>query len=172
MAHRVIRPQILLHHALLTGDVETIDQLCRRQGPEFVRMDQDPDELTALHHAAAGGLEELAIYLLAPPVNANPRAAHVNQFTPLHAAAMHGHTSICKRLLALGADVNAQTDPQKYAPLHSAAFAGHLDTLRLLLRYRADRSLLNYRGETPAGTAMRTGQLAAVELLDAARHVA
>jgi ankyrin repeat protein len=85
---------------------------------------------------------------------------------------MHGHTSICERLLALGADVNAQTDPQKYAPLHSAAFAGHVETLRLLLEHGADRSLLNYRGETPAATAKRTGQWAAVELLLAARSVA
>jgi ankyrin repeat protein len=80
---------------------------------------------------------------------------------------MQGHAGVCEVLLQTGADVNVQTNPQGYAPLHSAAFAGHIDAIRVLLAHGADRNLLNYRSERPADTARRTGQLAAVEVLEA-----
>jgi uncharacterized protein len=54
-----------------------------------------------------------------------------------------------------------------YLPLHSAAFAGHLATIGLLLERGANRVLQNYRGETPAETAHRTGQHAAAAMIEA-----
>jgi cytohesin len=153
--------------AAKAGDVVTLTRLVAEHGPQAARLDDDPEELTALHWAAASGVVGAVNYLLAAPVLADPRAARNNHFTPLHSAAMFGHAAVCESLLNAGADVNAQTRPQGYAPLHSAAFAGHVEAIRVLLAHGANRGLLNYRGERPADTARRTGQAEAVDLLEA-----
>jgi len=154
-------------NAAVSGDVAMLNSLVASHGPGAVRLDRDPAELTALHLASASGNVEAVRLLLAPPVNADPRAARNNNFTPLHAAAMQGHAAICELLIGAGADPNVQTNPQGYAPLHSAAFAGHIDTIRVLLAHGADRTLMNYRNEQPRDTAQRTGQTDAVRLLNA-----
>lgn len=156
----------LVQHAALAGDAAALAQLVAAHGAAAVRHDGDPAQLTALHWAAASGDVNAVRFLLAPPVEADPRAARVNNFTPLHSAAMQGHADVCAELIAAGADVNHQTDPQRYAPLHSAAFAGHVAALRVLLAHGADRELVNYRQERPADTARRTGQTEAAKLLE------
>ena len=158
-------PSDELVEAIYAADMANVERLKNKYGPALLRMDDDPGQITSLHHAAAAGHPDLVLYLLAPPINANPRATHENKFTPLHAASMHGHASICQTLIQVGANVNAQTDPQLYAPLHSAAFAGHIDAIKVLLHNGADPSLQNYRNETPAATAKRTGELDAYNLL-------
>ena len=156
-----------LKTAAITGDVAALKQLTDAHGGTIVRLDTDPAELTSLHWAAASGNVEAVRFMLAPPVGADPGAARNNNFTPLHSAAMQGHAAACELLLAAGAGVNIQTDPQRYAPLHSAAFAGHIDAIRVLLDHGADRGLVNYRNERPADTARRTGQEEAARVLEA-----
>jgi ankyrin repeat protein len=153
--------------AATAGDVAELARLVAVHGPAAIRADGDPQELSTLHLAAAAGQLEAVKYLLSPAVGADPRAARINNFTPLHSAAMKGHTAVCEILLRAGAEVNVQTDPQGYAPLHSAAFAGHLGAIRVLLEHGADRGLVNYRAERPADTARRQGQTEAAQLLDA-----
>jgi cytohesin len=153
--------------AAMAGDVAALRQLVAAHGGPAVRLDGDPAELTALHWAAASGSLEAVRFLLASPVGADPRAARNNNFTPLHAAAMQGHAAVCEALLAAGAGVNVQTEPQGYAPLHSAAYAGHVEAIRVLRAHGANRELVNYRGERPADTARRTGQAEAVRVLEA-----
>jgi uncharacterized protein len=149
------------------GDLQLLRTLAAAYGTAVVSLEQNSEELTTLHHAAAAGRLEVVLYLLSPAIRANARAAHANRWTALHAAAMHGHTDICRALLDAGADIDAHTEPQMYVPLHSAAFAGHLATIGLLLERGANRGLQNYRGETPAETAHRTGQHEAGALIEA-----
>jgi ankyrin repeat protein len=151
--------------AAAAGDVTALASVVAAEGPASVRLDDDPDQFTALHLAAGAGHTEAVRYLLSPAVSADVGAARINNFTPLHSAAMKGHAAVCEALLAAGASVNVQTVPQGYAPLHSAAFAGHLDAIRVLLAHGADPTLVNYRNERPADTAERQGQTAAVQLL-------
>jgi ankyrin repeat protein len=153
-----------LKRAIAAGDLATIIGYTRDFGPACLQLDGS-GELTALHYAAAAGHTGLVLYLLAPPIDADARAARGNQFTPLHAAAMNGHSSVCAALIKMGANVNAQTEPQGYAPLHSAAFGGHVEAIRVLLANGADAALLNYRKESPADTAARAGQRAAQAML-------
>jgi cytohesin len=153
--------------AATAGDVAALRQLVATHGGPAVRLDGNPAELTALHWAAASGCVEAVRLLLAPPVEADPRAARMNHFTPLHSAAMQGYAAACEMLIGAGAQVNVQTDPQGYAPLHSAAFAGHVAAIWVLLAHGADRALVNYRGERPADTARRTGQMEAAGVLEA-----
>ena len=158
-------PKDAILRAATSGEVATLTRLVADHGAAAVRLDGDPEELTALHLAAAAGQLAAVEYLLSPAVGADPRAARINNFTPLHSAAMKGHAAVCEVLLGAGAGVNVQTDPQKYAPLHSAAFAGHLAAIRVLLAHGGDRTLTNYRGERPADTAKRQGESEAAQLL-------
>ena len=152
--------------AAVTGDVNLMSRLVASGCVAAVRGDDGAD-LTALHLAANAGHVDLVRYLLSDEVKADPCALRGNRFTPLHAAAMSGRTTVCELLLGAGASVDAQTSPQGYAPLHSAAFAGHLDTVKALLRGGANRQVLNYRGETPEATARRSNQFDVANLLAA-----
>ena len=104
--------------AAVAGDAAALTQLVAAHGGPAIRADDDPAELTALHWAAASGNVEAVRFLLGPSVGADPRAARMNNFTPLHSAAMQGHAAVCELLLQAGAEVNVQTNPQGYAPLH------------------------------------------------------
>src|SRR5262245_25888474 len=92
------------------GDVTALAELVATHGAATVRMDDNPEELTALHWAAASGVVEAVEYLLSSPVLADARAARRNRFTPLHSAAMFGHDAVCEILLRVGADADAQTE--------------------------------------------------------------
>ena len=144
--------------AAARGDVDALRNLLQSSSPDTVRADNDPHELSALHLAAAGGHLDAMRFLLSPEVDSEPNCTRINNFAPLHSAAMHGHTAACELLLDAGADANTQTDPQGYAPLHSASFGGHVDTVRLLIARGGDPSLRNYRDEQPIDTAKRQNQ--------------
>lgn len=128
---------------------------------------EDPDVLTTLHFAAASGSLDAVRFLCSDAVGADVSAARNNNFTPLHAAAMNGHLEVCRVLLEAGASPNVQTEPQGYVPLHSAAWAGHIGVIEVLLAAEARTDLRNHRGETPAQTALRQGNSAAAQRLQA-----
>lgn len=158
-------PKDEILQAATSGDVTTLIRVLSTEGAVALRMDEDPDELTTLHHAAAAGQLEVVKYLLSSPVESDPCATRINNFTPLHSAAMNGHAAVCETLLRAGAEVNVQTVPQGYTPLHSAGFAGHLEVLNVLLAHGGDRTLVNYRNERPSATAKRQNQSEAAKLL-------
>ena len=57
--------------------------------------------------------------------------------TPLHWAALYGHTDIARFFIDKGADVNT-TDDEGYNPLHLAAKEGNSDTVKVLISAGAD----------------------------------
>lgn len=152
-----------LKQAAFSGNLQQIQALYKAYGAKNICIDADLQELTTLHWAAAAGHLEVVRFLISDQVKADPCAARINNFTPLHSAAMHGHADICEELLAVGANVNIQTEPQGYAPLHSAAFAGHLKAIKVLLVHGANLNLRNYRNERPVDTAQRQNQWEAVD---------
>ena len=79
---------------------------------------------------------------------------------------MNGFTSIVELLIEKGANVNVQTDPQKYAPVHSASFGGHLETIKVLVNNGADLNLRNYRNELPIDTAKRQNQMETIKYFE------
>lgn len=67
-------------------------------------------------------------------------------WTPLHLAAQLGRAEECRRLVAAGAEVNAQ-DAEGYTPLMLAAEKCSVETCRALLELGADPNLTDAQGE-------------------------
>lgn len=148
------------------NDNEEFLKIATEIGVEKIKCNSIPEELASIHWAAGAGNIEIVKYLLSDEVNENPSLTRGNNFSPLHAASMNGFTKIVELLIEKGANVNVQTDPQKYAPIHSASFGGHLETIKVLLVNGADLNLRNYRNELPIDTAKRQNQLETIKYFE------
>jgi ankyrin repeat protein len=76
----------------------------------------------------------------------------------LHLAAWHDQTSIAKRLIALGVDVNAKNE-SGYTPLHEAVRFGNRECAGLLLEHGADVNIADNNNDKPLETAIYFGYL-------------
>jgi ankyrin repeat protein len=84
--------------------------------------------------------------------------------TPLHWAAMNGHTDIAQLLIANRADVNVQVQDGA-TPLITASVFGHMEIVQLLLANGSDVKLRNNDGMTALHAAADKGYKDIVELL-------
>ena len=84
--------------------------------------------------------------------------------TPLQLASAIGSPEDLRKLIALGANPNAQ-DNASWTALHFAAEAGNTESIRLLLKNGANRSLRNEYQKTPADLAHDAGHQDAETLL-------
>lgn len=57
-----------------------------------------------------------------------------------------------RALVKAGADINALTEDGR-TPLFQAAFLGHLDCVKALVELKADATIANNEGKTPADVA-------------------
>jgi len=76
-----------------------------------------------------------------------PDDRSVHCVTALWVAAVHGRLSVLKRLVELGADVNAASDSGS-TPVRSACFMTHLDIVQYLVDHGADIHKPNINGGT------------------------
>ncbi len=81
--------------------------------------------------------------------------------SPLMLASMTGMVDVCKRLIALDADVNKIG----WTPLHYAASAGHVEVIKLLLKHSAYIDAESPNKTTPLMMAAMYGNPQSVELL-------
>lgn len=81
----------------------------------------------------------------------------VHGYTPLHEAAIGGHSDILDLLLQYGGDVNCLTYTSSSTPLHLAAFGHHKSCIMLLLAYGADDTLIDNDNKTPLQMTRLTG---------------
>lgn len=96
---------------------------------------------TPVHLAAATGfLEALEFFASSPDFGLDVNAQMHNRVTPLHLAALFGHTNTCRFLVSAGARVNHQ-DRNGTTALMMAAYAGHLEVVSLLIQSDADMSI-------------------------------
>jgi ankyrin repeat protein len=73
--------------------------------------------------------------------------------TPLHLAAIRGHTSIVRLLVEAGADKNCR-DFDENTPMHHASEFGHFETIIFLIKEaNADATLKNKFGYIPSDIA-------------------
>lgn len=117
--------------------------------------DRDRLGRTAVHYAAVDGdVDGLRVLLVAE--GADPGAADIEGWTPLHFAAQARAPLAVEVLLAAGATVDA-TDRHGNAPLWRAVFCsrGEGTVIRLLLDAGADPDRVNAHGASPRTLAGR-----------------
>eukprot|EP00746_Dinoflagellata_sp_MGD_P139407 gnl/MRDRNA2_/MRDRNA2_72875_c0_seq1.p1 gnl/MRDRNA2_/MRDRNA2_72875_c0~~gnl/MRDRNA2_/MRDRNA2_72875_c0_seq1.p1 ORF type:complete len:1035 (+),score=248.34 gnl/MRDRNA2_/MRDRNA2_72875_c0_seq1:451-3105(+) len=117
------------------------------------------------HHA----LEHL-LHMLSEAVNSPPpmrlqqlheataesrRESSADVTSVLHAAAAHGLTRICVRLIHEGLSVNECAGQEECTPLHLAAARGEVGCVRLLLKKAADPHIKDTEGCTPLQCAVQ-----------------
>lgn len=139
-----------IHLAIRHQQIETLQRLLDKG----VNVNsQDMWGYTPLHYCAFLGdssmAAKLATLLLERGADANVHTGTGNyQFSPLHIAALHGHTDLVQSLLARNGDVNGE-DSQGATPLWRAASssAETRDIVRGLIRARADMNKINNRAD-------------------------
>ena len=133
---------------------------------------QEKEEGDFYEAAKAGDLENVKELLednssLAFSVN---RGRCDKNWTPLHAASLHGHSEVVELLLAHKADVNARighglgfSGNEDLTPLHLAAGEGYKDVVKILLAKGANVNA--YAIGTPLHSATAEGHMDVVKIL-------
>lgn len=123
---------------------------------------------TALHFACLNNREDFVDLLISNKAALDPKSD--GQWTPLINAADKGHASVVSKLLAAGANVNAQTSTHMTA-LHWAASNGHEDVVKILLdRPEANLAIKDNDERTPMICAAEGRHNRIVSMLSPARH--
>ncbi|KAG7522037.1 ankyrin repeat domain-containing protein 27 isoform X1 [Solea senegalensis] len=89
---------------------------------------------------------------------------NVDGFTPLHVAALHGHSMLATQLIRHGANVNARNN-QSATPLHLASQNSHVQVVRFLLECNAKLNKKDHYGNTPLILACLCGSLETATIL-------
>ena len=109
---------------------------------------------TPLHHAAAGGHEQVAEFLL--DRGADPNLVNNDGFTPLHSCALTGDSATAALLIARGSQIFMRDNLQQ-TPLNCCALKNNLGVARVLLASGADVNDINENGWTPLRVARYAG---------------
>lgn len=122
----------------------------------------DPD-LDVFEAAALGYADRLTEHLEVDLGAA--QALSADGFTALHLAAFFGKAETARRLLDVGADVDAVSqNAMRVHPLHSAAAGRHHEVCRVLLTAGADVNAVQRDGYAPIHAAAQHGDDELVEL--------
>ena len=88
----------------------------------------------------------------------------LNGLTPVHAAAVNGHTACLKILASHGCHLESCCY-QGWSAVHLAAYNGHLDCLKYLHEQACNMTLKKNNGDTPLTCAAEQSQLDCVSFL-------
>ncbi len=130
-------------------DVRGIKLVCK---PVRQALKLDESEYNLLHSMARQRFRE-AERLLAHWNSGVEKIANQDGDTLLHLAAWKNQTGIAKRLLTLGANVNARNNAG-FTPLHTAVRDGNAECAELLLNSGADVKIPDNNESTPLQTAI------------------
>ena len=133
--------------------------------PEIARLFIDRGaKLTFAEAVAVGDEEKVREMVAADPSLASSFSD--DGFPAVGLAIFFRHPAIARRLIELGADINAAArNPQKVAPIHAAAAVRDLDTLRLLLERGANVNARQQMGFVALMTAAIHGDTEMAKLL-------
>jgi hypothetical protein len=143
--------------ALKTDEAQVVAKvLARGFDPNTLSPDGQYPLVLAIRRPSPAVLDLL---LRAKGVRAEVRT--IKDESPLMLASMAGMVDVCKRLIALDADINKTG----WAPLHYAASAGHVEVIKLLLKHSAYIDAESPNKTTPLMMAAMYGNPQSVELL-------
>ena len=152
------RPAPTVFEAAALGDAARVRELAALD-PAAVAQ-RSPDGWPPLHLAAHFGHGDAVDALLEAKADVSARSRNGENNHALHAAmAGRAQARIISRLLARGADVNAQAAGGQTA-LHEAAFRGNLELAQLLLAHGADATARNDDGQMALDIAQAKGHAA------------
>ncbi|XP_016999144.2 ankyrin repeat and SAM domain-containing protein 1A isoform X3 [Drosophila takahashii] len=133
-----------LHHACLNGHSSIVRLLLSHNALLDV---PDIRGSTPLFLAAWAGHQDIVkMLLMHTPTGANPNAQTIENETPLHSGAQHGHNAVVAILLSYGADPAIRNNSFQTA-LDLAAQFGRLQVVQTLLRVYPDLILPYKRRE-------------------------
>ncbi|XP_023811300.1 ankyrin repeat domain-containing protein 27 isoform X2 [Oryzias latipes] len=142
----------MVRYLLEWADEEEEDQLLQGEAPLCHPLCQcptcAPSQRLSVQQAGALGVN----------------SCNADGFTPLHVAALHGHSALAGLLIRRGANINARTN-QSATPLHLASQNGHHQVVRLLLECNAKLNKKDCHGNTPLMHACLSGHLETVSML-------
>ena len=143
--------------ALKTDEAQVVAKvLARGFDPNTMSPDGQYPLVLAIRRPSPAVLDVL---LRAKGLRAEVRT--IKDESPLMFAAMAGMVDVCKRLIALDADINKTG----WTPLHYAASAGHVEVIKLLLKHSAYIDAESPSKTTPLMMAAMYGNPQSVELL-------
>jgi uncharacterized protein len=153
---------LTIFEASATGKTDRVNELIRQD--KSLLKAYSPDGFYPLGLAIFFAHQETAEALLRAGADVNQVAKNAMKVAPLHSAAAGRQLEIARRLLELGASVNARQEGELTA-LHEVAATGQLEFARLLLTHGADVNALTSSGKTPTAFAVAAGQKEMAELL-------
>lgn len=140
-----------IFEAARQGDLEAVKAF-EAKNQSIVSLDAFGS--TPLHHAAAGGHENVVEYLL--DRGADPNLVNSDGFAALHSCALTGDSATAVLLLARGSLVYMRDNLQQ-TPLNCAALKNNLPVAKALLAGGADVNDINENGWTPLRVARYAG---------------
>eukprot|EP00054_Salpingoeca_dolichothecata_P018052 m.110188 g.110188 ORF g.110188 m.110188 type:complete len:1047 (-) comp22707_c2_seq2:318-3458(-) len=153
----------VLHAAAEKGAVEIAANILRHAEPpdhDFLLEADNDFEQNVMHVAASFGRLPFCKFLI--KMNNNLLFDEdEDSNTPLHLAALQGHSSTCEALIVAGASVTATND-RKWTPLDCAAVNGQEDVIEVLIDNQAPLDPLDNNGVTPFMLACMHGHVGAV----------
>ena len=142
---------------LITDEVKVVaNVLARGFDPNTLSFDGQYPLVLAIRQPSPAVLDLL---LRSKGLRAEVRNA--KDESPLMLASLAGMVEVCKRLIALDADVNKTG----WTPLHYAASGGHIEAIKLLLSHSAYIDAESPNQTTPLMMAAMYGNSQSVELL-------
>lgn len=141
------RDDLDLHEAAALGRLEQADRALAAR-PDAVAA-RSPDGFTPLHYAAFFGRPDMVALLIDHGADVNAVADNPTRVRPLHSAAACADVESCRRLLAAGADPDAQQQAG-YTALMSAALHGNRELADVLLAAGAATGIATDDGRTAA----------------------
>lgn len=151
-----------IFEASATGQTARVNEILKQD--KGLLNAYSPDGFYPLGLAIFFAHQETAESLLRAGADVNQVAKNAMKVAPLHSAAASKQLEIARRLLAMGANVNARQEGGLMA-LHEVAANGHMDFARLLLTQGADVNAKTDSGKTPLAFAIAAGQTEMADLL-------
>lgn len=136
--------------------------VCKLLVANDVNVNRKDDADECAYHLALDWPEGLDLLLAS---GANPNMPNEDGFPLLYEMALRGHVALVKRLVEIGAELEAETSDSSRTALHAAASAGHSEVVKFLIEKKVNVNHVDKQGQTPLHLACLNGSVAVTQAL-------